>query len=289
MSLRQRLANPWGRPRGLVVATWMYVAWSVIPVLLAVLFSFNNGRSRSSWQGFSTRRYTGRVGSVFHDDSLQLALRNTLVLALLTMLVATPLGVAFAIGLARWRSRAATASDAVLLLPLVTPEIVSGVALFLVFTSLYEAVPLGRPAQLIGHVTFSVPFVVVVVRARLQTIGPMYEEAARDLGASRWQALRLVVLPQLWPAIFASFVLVFALSIDDFVVSSFLSSGAESETVPMRLYSAVRGNTSPALNALATVMLVVSMVGITLAMVAMSRGRRGDTTGALTDFASLES
>ena len=195
MSLRQRLANPWGRPRGLVVATWMYVAWSVIPVLLAVLFSFNNGRSRSSWQGFSTRWYTGRVGSVFHDETLQLALRNTLVLALLTMLVATPLGVAFAIGLARWRSRAATASDAVLLLPLVTPEIVSGVALFLVFTSLYEAVPLGRPAQLIGHVTFSVPFVVVVVRARLQTIGPMYEEAARDLGASRWQALRLVVLP----------------------------------------------------------------------------------------------
>ena len=91
----------------------------------------------------------------------------------------------------------------------------------------------------------------------------------------RWQALRLVVLPQLWPAIFASFVLVFALSIDDFVVSSFLSSGAESETVPMRLYSAVRGNTSPALNALATVMLVVSMVGITLAMVAMSARQAG--------------
>ena len=180
----------------------------------------------------------GPVGSVFHDESLQLALRNTLVLAVLTMLVATPLGVAFAIGLSRWKSRAATASDGVLLLPLVTPEIVSGVSLFLVFTSLYEAVPLGRPAQLIGHVTFSVPFVVVVVRARLQTIGPMYEEAARDLGASTWHALRLVVLPQLWPAIFASFVLVFAMSIDDFVVSSFLSSGAESETVPMRLYNA---------------------------------------------------
>jgi spermidine/putrescine transport system permease protein len=288
VNLRRRVANPWGRPRGLVVTTWVYVLWSVVPVLLAVLFSFNDGRSRSSWQGFSTRWYTGRVGSVANDEVLQLALRNTLVLALLTMLVATPLGVAFAVGLARWKSRAATASDAVLLLPLVTPEIVSGVALFLVFTSLYGSVPLGRPAQLIGHVTFSVPFVVVVVRARLQTIGPMYEEAARDLGASRWQALRLVILPQLWPAVFASFVLVFALSIDDFVVSSFLSSGAPSETVPMRLYSAVRGNSTPALNALATVMVVITMVGITLAMVAMSRGRPGGRSDAITDFARLE-
>ncbi len=110
MSLRRRLANPWGRPRGLAVTTWLYIVWAVVPVLLAVLFSFNDGRSRSSWQGFSTRWYTGETGSVFHDDTLQLALRNTVVLAVLTMLVATPLGVALAVGLTRWRSRAATAS-----------------------------------------------------------------------------------------------------------------------------------------------------------------------------------
>ncbi len=293
MSRASRLSNPWGRPRGLATIAWAYVLWSLVPVALAVLFSFNSGRSRSTWQGFSLRWYVGEAGSIANEESLQLALSNSVILAVLTMFIATPLGVALAIGLNRWRSRAASGVNGVLLLPLVTPEIVMGVSLFLVFTSVYTWIPLGRTAQVLGHVTFSISFVVVIVRGRLASIGPVYEEAARDLGATQWQALRMAVLPQLWPAVFASLVLVFAMSLDDFVISSFLSSGAASETVPMRLYSAVRGSSTPALNALATVLLVLSLVGVGLAVVAISWGRRlrggkGGARSALDDFARID-
>jgi spermidine/putrescine transport system permease protein len=289
--LRRAFANPWGKARGLAVITWIYVVWSLVPVALAVLFSFNSGRSRSTWQGFSLRWYLGESNSIANDASLQLALRNSVILAALTMAIATPLGVALAIGLNRWRSRTSKAVNGIMLVPLVTPEIVMGVSLFLVFTSVFKAIPLGRPAQLIGHVTFSVSYVVVIVRGRLISIGPVFEEAARDLGATPFQALRMVVLPQLWPAIFAGFVLVFATSIDDFVISSFLSSGAGSETVPMRLYSSVRGSSTPALNALATVMLVLSLAGIGLAVVAIgwsNRGKSGGASRALDDFARMD-
>ena len=164
--------------------TWLYVAWSLLPVLIAIQFSFNDGRSRSTWQGFSTRWYWGDPGSVAEDPSLRLALSNSLSSPLLTTLIATPLGVALALGLARWRGRASRAANGLMLLPLATPEIVMGGALYLVFTNLYTMIPLGRTAQLLGHVTFSVSYVVVIVRARLQSIGPEYEAAARDLGAS---------------------------------------------------------------------------------------------------------
>ncbi len=121
-------------------------------------------------------------------------LTQSLRLAGLTMLVATPLGVALALGLARWRGRGARAANALMLVPLVTPEIVMGVALFLVFANLYDFVPFGTWAQLLGHVTFSISFVVIIVRGRLFAIGRDYEEAAMDLGASPAQALRRVLL-----------------------------------------------------------------------------------------------
>ena len=189
---------------------------------------------------------------------MRVALRNSLVLAALTIVIATPLGVGLALGLTRWRSRPAKLANGVLLLPLITPELVIGTSLFLVVTNAYDFIELGRTAQLVGHVTFSLTYVVIVVRGRLLSIGPDLEEAARDLGAAPLQAVRLVVLPLLTPAIFAAAVLVFATSIDDFVVSALLSSGASTETVPVRIYGSVRGGATPALNALATVMLAAS-------------------------------
>ena len=267
------------RPKLLGTFTIMYVLWSLLPVAIAVLFSFNSGRSRSTWQGFSLRWYWGDpFSSVWHDDSLRTALRNSLVLAVLTILVATPIGVGLALGLTRWRGRPARVANGVLLLPLVTPELVVGTALFLVITNSYTFLDLGRPAQLVGHVTFSLSYVVIVVRGRLLSIGPDLEEAARDLGASPLQALRLVILPLLTPAIFAAGVLVFATSIDDFVVSSLLSSGAASETVPVKIYGSVRGGATPALNALATIMLIASMFALVLVfvIVRVMRRRQGD-------------
>ncbi len=267
-SVTSTLGNPWGRPRWLPVVTAMYVLWSIIPVGIAVLFSFNAGRSRSAWQGFSTRWYVGdpaAAESVLYDQSLRFALGQSLRLAVLTMLVATPLGVALAIGLARWRGRGAASSNLLMLFPLVTPEIVMGVALFLVFSTVFDFIPFGTPAQFLGHVTFSVSFVVIIVRGRLFAIGRDYEEAAMDLGASPSQAMRRVLLPLLTPALVASFAIVFAVSIDDFVISQFLVAGGETVTSPVRLYSGARLAPPPSLNALATVLMVVTIGAIVLA------------------------
>ncbi len=282
-------ANPWRRPTFLAAGYWLYVVWSIVPVLIAVQFSFNDGRSRSTWQGFSLRWWFDDPDrSLWHDPSLRDALANSLWLALFTMLIATPLGVALALGLARWRGRTARASNLLMLVPLATPEIVMGTMLFLVFDNLYTGIPLGRPAMLLGHVTFSVSYVVVLVRGRLLTISPDLEDAAQDLGASPLAAVRTVLLPLLGPAIFASLMIVFATSIDDFVISAFLSADASSETIPIKIYSTVRVAPTPALNALATVMLLGTMIAIGLALIALRLFRRGETGNAVEDFATFD-
>lgn len=273
--MKQRRFGP------LALITWLYILWSILPVLVAVRISFNSGKSRSTFQSPSMRWYWEDPASVWRSDELQTALGNTLKLAALTMLLATPLGVAMAIGLQRWRGRVSRGANNLMLLPLVTPEIVVGVSLFLVFTQLYTVVPRGFTTQMLGHVTFTISYVVIIVRGRLLSIGGQFEEAARDLGATRLQAMRMVLLPQLGPAIFASLMVVFATSVDDFVISSFLSTGAGTETVPIKIYSTARAAATPNVNALATVMLVITLVAVgvaALAMRASSRRGAGDDT-----------
>jgi spermidine/putrescine transport system permease protein len=274
------LANPWDQSRFTALMTWLYILWAIVPLILAILFSFNAGRSRSTWQGFSLRWYTGDPDlSVLHDPTLRGAVLQTLKLALGSMAIATPIGVALALGLARWRGRGSGAGNLLMLFPLVTPEIVMGSSLLIVFTSLYTTVPVGTWRQLLGHVTFSISYVVIVVRGRLLSIGKEYEEAAMDLGASPIQSMVRVLLPLLYPAIFASLMIVFALSVDDLVISQFLSGGEETITVPIRIYSNARSGPTPALNALATVMLVATTLAAILTFVvwkrAKSRGRGG--------------
>jgi spermidine/putrescine transport system permease protein len=277
------------RPFVLASLTWLYVVWSLLPVLIAVQFSFNDGRSRTSWQGASFRWYWGDpFASVWHDESLRLALANSLRLGVLTLLIATPIGAAMALGLTRWRGRASRGANSMMLLPLATPEIVMGSALFLVFTNLYTAVPLGRTAQVLGHVTFSISYVVVIVRSRLLSVGGEYETAARDLGASPLQAIRTVLIPLLMPSVFAAAMIVFAASMDDFVVSSFLSADASSATVPIKLYSGIRTAPTPALNALATLLLIGSILALLLAWLVMRRVRRGAGGNALNDLAAID-
>jgi spermidine/putrescine transport system permease protein len=278
-SLRRRL----GSAPGLGLLTWLYILWSIAPVLIAVRISFNSGRSRSAFQRPSWRWYWGdKAGSIWHDDSFRTAMFNTLELAGLCMLITVPLGVAMAIGLSRWRGKLSSGANGLMLVPIVTPEIVFGVALFLVFTQIFDFIPGGVWRQLIGHVTFTLSFVVIIIRSRLSAIGGQFEEAARDLGASRLQALRLVLLPQLGPAIFASLMVTFATSVDDFVISSFLSTGASTETVPIKVYSGARTGATPAVNALATVMLAVTLLAVAFAAVAMKLARRNtpDDAGA---------
>jgi spermidine/putrescine transport system permease protein len=284
-------SNPWGRPRFLMLFTWAYILWSLVPVAIAVQFGFNAGRSRSTWQGFSLRWYFQDPNlSVLHDPSLRAALVQSLQLAALTMLIATPLGVALAIGLARWSGWGSRSANFLMLFPLITPEIVMGVALFLVFVHLFGFVQLGTMAQVLGHVTFTVSYVVIVVRGRLFSVGREYEEAAMDLGASRAQALRTVLLPMLSPAIWASLMVAFAISIDDFVISAFLMGDQSSATIPVKLYSAARLAPSPAINALASILLFASMLAIAVAILVMRRSRKKEGTGgsAVEDFARLD-
>ena len=289
--VRNWFANPWGKPRFLKLFMWLYLIWSLAPVLIAIQFGFNDGRSRTAWQGFSLLWYTGDPDlSVWHDPSLRSAFFQTLKLAGATMIIATPIGVALAIGLARWRGRASKPANFLMLFPLITPEIVLGVALFLVFVYLFQVVALGTVAQILGHITFTISYVVIIVRGRLFAIGREYEEAARDLGASAAQALRLVLLPMLAPAIWACLAIAFAISIDDFVISYFLRGGAGTDTIPTKLYSGLRLAPSPALNALATILLVLSMLAITAAAMFLNRLRKREGTkgSAIEELARLD-
>jgi spermidine/putrescine transport system permease protein len=276
-TLRGRLSNPWGRPRLLAVTTWLYILWSLVPVLLAIRFAFNSGRSRTSLQGWSLRWFwEDPTLSVFHDPTLQAALRHSLVLAALVMVIATPLGTALALGMRRWVGRGSGTANIILLLPLVTPELVFAVGMFLLFTTAFGFIGLGTTAQAIGQVTFTLSWVVLIVRGRLATIGRDVEEAAADLGAPPLHVVGRVLVPLLLPAMAASLLVSFALSIDDFVVSQYLASGADTTTVPMRIYSEARGGPTPALNALATIMLVVSLLALVLAYVVFRALTRGE-------------
>ncbi|HEY7018894.1 MAG TPA: ABC transporter permease [Gaiellaceae bacterium] len=275
------LRNPWGKPRVLAVVTGLYILWSIVPVAIAVMFAFNNGRSRTTWQGFSFKWFTGPSGSVFHDPALQGALKHTLILAVICVGIAVPLGVALALGLQRWRGPGGGTINTVMLLPLVTPEIVMGVALLLLFLRVFPGIGLGTPAQAIGQVTFTLSYVVVIVRGRLTSIGREYEEAAADLGAPPRDQLFRVVLPLLAPAIIASAAVAFALSIDDFVVTQYLSSDASTTTVSMLLYASARGAPTPALNAIATVALLITLATLTLAFLVYRRFASGKEAAAV--------
>lgn len=280
--------DPWRQPRLLAGATIAYLVWSLLPVLVAVVFSFNSGRSRAVWQGFSLRWYWGdQTRSVWHDASLHTALLQTLKLGLIATLIAVPLGVLFAIGVDRWRGRLPSGANVLMLISFVIPEVLLAVALLFVVTSVALPIGLGTSAQVVGLVTYQVAYPAVLVRARLATIGPQYEEAAMDLGASQIGALRRVTFPMLMPAIFASTVLVFADVIDDFVLVRYLSSGSATEPVSVKIYNTARAAPTPALNALATLLLVAAFAAVTIGFLLYRWVTRGDDTakGGIAAFA----
>ena len=282
--------DPWRKPRILEGVTWLYLAWSVLPVVIAMVFSFNEGRSRSSWQGFSLKWWwEDPFDSLFKNPLLRPAIFQSFRLAILTTIIAVPIGTLFAIGLDRWRGRQARAANFSVLMAFVVPEIILGLALFLSFKNLVTFVPLGTVGQVIGLVTWQIAYAVIIVRARLLTIGKEYEEAAMDLVASPTKSIRRVLLPLLTPAMFASAAIVFADSIDDFVTVRYLSAGANSEPLSVKIYNAARASPTPAVNAAATFMLVATFTVITLGFFTyrfLTRGQRRE--GAVKEFVSFE-
>ncbi len=283
------LRNPWRKPRFLQAVTIGYLLWSLVPVAIAILFSFNSGRSRSTWQGFSLRWWTADpFDSLFHDPALRTAMLQTFKLSAITVLIAVPMGTAFAIGIDRWHGRPARSANFSMLLSFVVPEIILGVALFLLFTNVIKnLVPLGTAAQLLGLITFQMSYAVIIVRARLLSIGPEYEEAAGDLGAKPGQGLRRVLLPLLTPAILAAVAVTFADSVDDFVIVRYLSGPASSEPLSVKIYTAARGSPTPAVNAAATVMLVATMIVIGIGYAAYRRFARDSGGSDVASFSQL--
>jgi spermidine/putrescine transport system permease protein len=274
--------DPWRRPRFLEAFAWTYLAWSILPVAIAILLSFNAGRSNSSLQALGLRWWfkdPDKLG-LFQDPDLHSAIIQTYKLSFLTMIIAVPLGVAFAIGIDRWRGRLATGASFLMLLTFVMPEIIIGVSMLLVFQHLLSFVHLGTNAQVLGLVTYQISYPVIIVRARLLSIGKEYEEAGMDLGATPRQSIRRVLLPMLYPAIFASFALVFADTVDDFVTVRYLSGPASSEPLSLKIYSAARASPTPAVNAAATFMLITTTAVIALGYLAYKRAARGQRGAA---------
>jgi len=200
--------------------------------------------------------------------------------------------VAFALGINRWRSYTASTFNFVLILSFVIPELIFGVAMFFVFTVLFTTVGLGTVAETLALVTWNLSWPAIIVQARLVTIGKQYEEAAADLGANYWQVMRRVMLPLLTPAIFASAVLVFSSVVDDFVLVDLLNSNSGNTPMSVYIYSQQKGgNGRPALNALGTIMLVMSLVIVIIGYIGyrwMTRGERGSGVDALATLAGSD-
>ena len=285
--------NPWRHPWFLEGFTWLYLIWSLVPVALAVLFSFNNGRSQSVWQGFSLRwYYQDPVNSVLHDPALHAAVVQTIRLSVYVTLITVPLGVAFALGINRWRGYTASTANFLMILSFVIPELIFGVAMFFVFTKLFTPVGLGSLAEVLALVTWNVSWPALIVQARLVTMGKQYEEVAADLGATPWQVTYRVMMPLLTPAIFASAVLVFSSVVDDFVLVDLLSSNSGNTPMSVYIYAQQRGgNGGPALTALGTIMLVMSFIVAIIGYFGyrwLTRGERGNSMSALTTIAGAE-
>jgi spermidine/putrescine transport system permease protein len=269
----------------LAVITVAYVVWSLLPVLIAVLFSFNEGRSRTTWSGFSLRWYlTDPERSVLHDPSMHTALIHTMRLGLIVTVITVPLGVMLALALDRWRGRIPAGASFLVVISFVLPETLLAVALLFVATTLTTPVQLGLAGQVLALVTYQLSYPVIIVRARMLLIGPQYEQAAIDLGATPLEAVRRVLLPLLVPAILVSTVLVFADVIDDFVLVRYLSGDASTEPVAVKIYNTARAAPTPAINALASLVLAASLLAVTAGYLAYRFFTRGERDAGVASF-----
>jgi spermidine/putrescine transport system permease protein len=244
----------------ILYAALMY-SFLYVPILILIIFSFNKSRLNAVWTGFTFEWY----GKLMQNSDVLAAAKNSLTVGAVSTIVATMIGTFAAVGMYRYHFRGKTALDGMLYLPIVIPEIVMGISL-LAFFALVK-IPLGIMTLVIAHITFCIPFVVVIVRARLEGFDRSLEEAARDLGANEWQTFTKVTLPIIGPGILAGALLSFTLSIDDVIISFFVA-GPSSTTLPLKIFSMVKFGVSPEINALSTLMLVITL---TIAVFAQAR------------------
>ena len=244
--------------------TWLVIAWLTLPVLIMVLFGFNDtpGRYNQTWEGFTLRWY----GRVFELDELTRALVTSLLVAVLTMLVAGALGTGIGYALGRHRFRGSGTLDLVMFAAISSPELVMGASLLTLFVS--TGVGLGVVTITIAHVMFSISFVAVLVRARVLTLDRSIEEAAADLGASPWTTFWRITFPMILPAVGSGMMLAFALSIDDFVVTNF--TAGTTTTFPLWIWGSTRVGLPPQVNVMGT---LIFLAGVLIAVATSIRAR----------------
>lgn len=257
------------------------------PIIVLVIFSFNDSRSTAQWAGFTTRWY----GEMLNDSQIILALWNSLFVAVIATVISVIFGTLAAMALERYSFRGKLTMDAIMYLPIVIPDIAMAIMLLLFFNfsgigfdvwklSIF-GIRLTVPySVIIGHVAFDVAFVAVVVRARLAQMDRTLEEAAEDLYANAWQTFRRVTLPQMMPGILGGALLAFTLSLDDFVIT-FFTSGAGFNTLPVRVFSMIKKGVTPKINAVSTLMLAVSLLLVTISLILQ---RRDDGEGKIDMF-----
>lgn len=277
---RNRLMRRLGRI-GLYVNPIFSYFFLWAPILILVLFSFNESKSVAAFTGFTLKWYGNILNNVvgaesaFSTEIMLDAFRNSLFVGTVATAIATVLGTMIALGMARGRFRGKGLLDGLLFLPVVIPEITQAISLAIFFKVVFDWLAVmsgerifpGFHTIIMAHVTFNISYVAIVVRARLADMNPQLEEAARDLGANPWQTFWRVTFPLILPGVVAGALLAFTLSLDDFVIT-FFTSGVGTTTLPVFVYGLLKLTVTPEVNAISTIMMVLStvLIGISLAM-----------------------
>jgi spermidine/putrescine transport system permease protein len=261
---------PVGHYRGLGAWTVGFFIFLYLPIVVLIFYSFNSNRMVMNWGGFGLEWYI----KAFQNDDIQKAVWNSLIVATIATIFATAIATIGALVLARGGNfRGKTISLGLITLPLMVPEIVTAVAVLIFFSAIGLNWGLGN--VIIAHITFCIPFAFMPIRARLEGMDTSLEQAARDLYASEWETFRFVTVPLLMPGIVAGAMLAFVISMDDFIIT-LMVGGAGSTTLPVYIYSMIRRGLTPEINAVSTVLLLVS-VAIVSAYWIVSKNSDTDT------------
>lgn len=253
------------------ILTWLIFAFLYAPLLVMVFFSFNAGRSTAIFSGFSFKWYI----EMFTNRDTMLALQNTLVLALLSAIIATVLGTMAAVGISKMRSQAGRSAIMTMTnIPMMNPDIVTGVSMMLLFVFVGRFLmadnSLGFATLLIAHITFNLPYVVLNVLPKLRQTDKHLAEAAMDLGCTPMQAFFKVTLPTIRPGILAGFLMAFTMSLDDFVIS-YYTSGPNFQTLPLKIFSMTKKTVKPDMYALSSVIFIAILVLMILVNLAQAK------------------
>ncbi|MBX9456876.1 MAG: ABC transporter permease [Rhizobium sp.] len=253
---------------GLGPLTVLFFVYLYAPLAVIVVYSFNANKIAGMWTHFSFQWY----GAALNNTALMSALETSLIIAAVATVVATSIALTAALAIIRGKNvRFRKLSETIVNLPLLLPEIVLAVATLILFSLV--GVQNGMVKLIVAHSAFCTPFAFLPIRARLQGMSLDLEEASADLYASRWTTFRRVTLPLIFPGVFSGAMLAFLISMDDFITSMMLSSGGTT-TLPVYIFSLIRSGTSPELNAIATLLILASLVLATLALVVAARGSR---------------